>query len=140
MGIPGAPTDASPLVMVADDDEQVCEYMARALREAGYQVLVANDGLAAWGVVEGRAGALHLVVTDVTMPGLTGTQLAARIKQRFPRLPVLYVTGRELPPDAPDAPRLHKPFTPDVLAAHAHALIAGRYSSAGEAVPDRSSS
>lgn len=69
-------------------------------------------------------GALHLVVTDVNMPGLTGTQLAARIKRRWPGLPVLYVTGQDLPPDAPDAPRLHKPFTPDVLAAQARALIA----------------
>lgn len=99
--------------------------MARVLRDAGYHVLVAHDGLAAWGVVESRGGgALHLVVTDVNMPGLTGTQLAARIKRRWPGLPVLYVTGQDLPPDAPDAPRLHKPFTPDVLAAQARALIA----------------
>ena len=124
MGSPGAPTDPGPLVLVADDDEQVCEYMARVLRDAGYHVLVAHDGLAAWGIVESRAGALHLVVTDVNMPGLTGTELAARIKQRWPRLPVLYVTGREVPRDAPHAPHLHKPFTPEVLTAQARALIA----------------
>ena len=124
MDSPGAPTGPGPLVMVVDDDEQACEYMARVLRDDGYHVLVAHDGLAAWRVVESRAGALHLVVTDVSMPGLTGTELAARIRQRWPRLPVLYVSGRELPPHAPDAPRLQKPFTPEVLAAQARALIA----------------
>jgi CheY-like chemotaxis protein len=124
MDSPGVPPQPGPLVLVVDDDERVCEYMARVLRDDGYHVLVAHDGLAAWGVVESRAGALHLVVTDVTMPGLTGTQLAARLKQRWPRLPVLYVTGRELPTDAPVAPHLRKPFEPEVLAAQARALIA----------------
>jgi CheY-like chemotaxis protein len=124
MESPGAPAVAGPLVLVVDDDELVCEYMARALRNDGHHVLVAHDVLAAWEVVESRAGALHLVVTDVNMPGLSGIELVARIKQRWPRLPVLYVTGRELPPDAPDAPRLRKPFTPAVLAAQARALMA----------------
>ena len=120
-----APQTASrPVVLVVDDDEQMRGYMARVLSDAGHHVLVAHDGLEALAIIESCGGALHLVVTDVNMPRVSGTELAARIKQRWPGLPVLYVTGRELPQDAPVAPRLHKPFLPDVLTARARALLA----------------
>jgi CheY-like chemotaxis protein len=115
------------VVLVVDDEEYVCEYMARILREAGYQVRVAHDGLQALGIVESYGGALDLVVTDVTMPRVTGTELAARIKQRWPGLPILYVTGRHLPEDAPAAPFLQKPFTPDALTSQARALLAASH-------------
>jgi CheY-like chemotaxis protein len=115
---------ARPLVLVVDDEEHVCNYMARILREAGYQVLTAHDGLQAWGIIESSAEAPDLLVTDVTMPHVTGPELVARTKKRWPRVPVLYVTGRYLSGDVPAAPLLQKPFTPDALASWARALLA----------------
>jgi CheY-like chemotaxis protein len=113
-----------PFVLVVDDQNQVRTLMARVLSEAGHVVMEAEDGLEALDIIESYAGALHLVVTDVTMPRVSGTELAAQIKQRWPRIPILYVSGRELPQGAPDAPRLNKPFLPDELTTQVRALLA----------------
>ena len=104
MGALAPQAPARLVVLVVDDEDLVRGYMARVLSEAGHHVIVAHDGLEALRVIESCAGALNLVVTDVNMPRVSGTELAAGIRLRWPALPVLYVSGRELPDDAPDAP------------------------------------
>jgi CheY-like chemotaxis protein len=123
MGSPARSDPQGALVLVVDDQEIVREFMARTLRDAGHTVLEAQDGWEALGLAESYDGTLQLVVTDVTMPRLTGTELVARIKARWPGLPVLYVSGGVVPQD-PATPLLKKPFTPDALIAQAKALLA----------------
>jgi two-component system cell cycle sensor histidine kinase/response regulator CckA len=127
MGSPGPQTLAHSVVLVVDDEDMVREYMARVLANAGHQVVVAHDGLEAWAIAETYGEGLQLVVTDVRMPGLTGTELAAHLKERWPSLPVLFVTGGAPSGDPTATPVLRKPFTGDALTAQVRALLATRH-------------
>ena len=103
------------VVLVVEDQPAVCRYMARALRDAGFRVLKAYDGEQAAAVLA-RFGskAVGLVVSDVSMPKMTGLELALLLERRWPDLPVLLVSGLGVPPGY-QGKVLPKPFTPDVL-------------------------
>ncbi|MGB8275790.1 MAG: ATP-binding protein, partial [Alphaproteobacteria bacterium] len=80
-------------VLVVEDDDGVRRFAARALREQGLTVLEAGDGLQALGVLE-REGPVDLLFTDVMMPGgMSGADLAAEARRRFPSLRVLFASG-----------------------------------------------
>ena len=92
------------------------------IRWGGYTVLVApraEDGVA---LAERHAGVIHLLVTDVIMPGISGRELAARITAARPDTRVLYVSGYTADVIAshgvlePGIAFLQKPFTSDALA------------------------
>ncbi len=125
MGAAAPDGHTPPLVLVVDDEDALRAYMARVLTAAGNRVIVAHDGLEALGIAEVWSDALRLVVTDVNMPSVSGIELATRLRARWPSLPVLYVSGRDIPGDAPAAAFLHKPFTPAALADRAAALLSG---------------
>jgi CheY-like chemotaxis protein len=102
------------LVLVVDDEPVVRTYMLRALGEAGFEVVVAGEegeALALLGT--GEAPTARVVVSDWTMPGMSGVQLAGILAERWPWLPVLLVSGQE--PTGWAWPFLRKPFTPDQL-------------------------
>ena len=79
-------------VLVVDDEPDVRTLVAEILRGAGYLVLVAPDGDAALALLE-RSPRIDLLVTDVVMPVMSGTDLAARVEERAPGTPVLFVSG-----------------------------------------------
>jgi two-component system, cell cycle sensor histidine kinase and response regulator CckA len=79
-------------VLVVEDDAHVCAVTVRSLRAGGYRVLVAHGGHEALAIAE-REGPLHLLVTDVIMPGISGTDVAAALRRRQADLRVLYVSG-----------------------------------------------
>jgi DNA-binding NtrC family response regulator len=60
-------------------------------------------------------GQVHLVVSDVAMPGLSGDALAVTISERWPGLPVLLISAAPPPPTAETSPFLQKPSTPEAL-------------------------
>lgn len=69
------------------------------LQKAGYEVVTANSALSALDVLASRQ--IDLVLSDQLMPGQTGTELARQIKDRWPSLPVILISGvNEIPPDA----------------------------------------
>ncbi len=80
-------------VLVVEDDPQVREITLRSLRAGGYRVLAANGGCEALEVATREQAPLHLLVTDVIMPGLSGPEVAAELRRRQPDLRVLYVSG-----------------------------------------------
>ncbi len=91
-----APAPASggrETVLVVEDDPQVREVTLRALRAGGYRVLAASSGREALEVAAREEGPLHLLVTDVVMPGLNGRQLANELTRLRPTLRVLFVSG-----------------------------------------------
>ena len=83
---------STPRVLVVDDDEAVRSFVARALQDAGYDVVSASDGRAALRVVDGQAR-FDVCVLDVMMPGMTGDELGCQLRARDPDAKILYFTG-----------------------------------------------
>ena len=79
-------------VLIVDDEEPICRFVERVLREAGYKTSVAGDGVEALEVAA-KLESLDLLVTDVMMPKMMGDELARRMRQDQPSLKVLYLTG-----------------------------------------------
>jgi len=115
------------VVLLAEDDATVRAVAARALRAHGYTVLEAADGMEALAVARAQLGQIHLLVTDIVMPRMSGPELAATLRAERPSLEILYTTGyaADLPGGAvdPDVPMLEKPFTPDQLVSRARETL-----------------
>ncbi len=111
----------SETVLLAEDEDGVRALTRHILRNAGYTVLEAGDGVEAVAVAAGHAGPIHLLVTDVVMPGLGGREAAERIVAARPGTRVLYLSGYT--DDAvvrhgvlrSDMAFLRKPYTPTEL-------------------------
>ena len=80
-------------ILAVDDDRTVLSLMEQALRGAGYRVLLADGGWDAIRVYETSREPIHLLLTDVIMPDLTGPVVAERLRSRQPDLAVLFVSG-----------------------------------------------
>ncbi|HEU4954059.1 MAG TPA: response regulator [Gemmatimonadales bacterium] len=92
-------SDAVPVtqrVLVAEDDPVVRTMLQRLLRDAGFEVRTAKHGDEALGMALRASGEFDLVVTDVRMPVMDGLELARRLRERWPRLPVLYISGYDV--------------------------------------------
>jgi two-component system, cell cycle sensor histidine kinase and response regulator CckA len=83
----------SETVLIVEDEPVVRRLTVRALTERGYHVLEAGDGESALAVAREHNGDLHLLVTDVVMPGMNGKELADRLTAERPDLRVLYISG-----------------------------------------------
>ena len=120
----GAGPDAlggTETVLVVDDSEPVLSLTSRILSRAGYHVLTAPSGEWALSVAARHPSEIHLLVTDVMMPGMSGPELAQQLSTVRPSTRVLYMTGyqRAAPEGeagiSADAALIEKPFKPDAL-------------------------
>lgn len=80
-------------ILLVDDDADVRSAATTALREAGHHVVDAKSGSIAWDALLQASGRFDLIVADVVMPGMSGTELAAKAQLAWPELRVLFVTG-----------------------------------------------
>ena len=96
-------------VLVVDDEVLLRQFMARAMANDGYRVLEAANGVEALAWFGNGGSPIHLVITDILMPGMGGVELAAQLATRSPPPPVLFVTGDHDHSDLP-GPVLWKPF------------------------------
>jgi PAS domain S-box-containing protein len=109
-------------ILLVEDEPEVRSLARDLLEAAGYLVLEASDGEDALRVVEQREGPIHLLVTDVVMPRMSGPELAGLLVRARPELKVLYVSGyiaaeiADLGVLEPGVHFLPKPFTPVGLA------------------------
>lgn len=108
------------MILLVEDEKTVRKVIERLLRKLGYAVLSAQDAEEAIQIFEEREEELDLVLTDVVMPGLTGVEMAALLKERRPDMRFLFTSGytsKELGrnPKAPPEPFLPKPFSLDEL-------------------------
>jgi CheY-like chemotaxis protein len=109
-------------VLLAEDDASVREVVAQALSQKGYRVLRAPDGQTALEMARSSAEVIHLLVTDLVMPGMTGRALASALVAERRGVRVLYISGYT--DDAvvrkdvfeEGVPYLQKPFTSEALA------------------------
>jgi DNA-binding NtrC family response regulator len=85
--------EASETILLVEDDPQVRDVGRRVLERAGYTVLAVGDAEAAIAVTDRHPGHIHLLVTDVVLPRVSGRELAARLAIHRPAIKVLYVSG-----------------------------------------------
>ena len=114
------PSRADEVILLVDDDEAMRELLSESLRAAGYSVRPAASGSEALRLAEARDQPIHLLLTDVMMPRMSGTELAARLRESRPDVRVVYISGatrealrqRDL---TIDGPFLWKPFSAEEL-------------------------
>jgi two-component system cell cycle sensor histidine kinase/response regulator CckA len=82
--------------LVIDDNRSVRTFVERVLCEAGYETMSAKDGIAAQQLVL-NAGSPHIVITDESMPRMSGHEFARWLRERSPRVKVLFLTGHISP-------------------------------------------
>jgi len=80
-------------VLLCEDNDTVRELTRRALEARGYRVLATGSGEEAQRVALGHAAPIHLLATDVVLPGIRGPELAVALRQRRPELAVLFISG-----------------------------------------------
>jgi two-component system cell cycle sensor histidine kinase/response regulator CckA len=123
------PVLGTETVLVVEDQDQLRKMVGRILRSHGYRVLEAANAGQALLHSEGHAGPIHLMLTDVVLVGMTGFELAARIKAARPSIEVIFMSGyteptvadRRIPESA--GSYLPKPFSPDALAAKVREVL-----------------
>lgn len=118
------PVQHGETILVVDDEPGVRAVTAGFLRRAGYDVLESASGAEALSVIGDKPG-IALVVMDVMMPGMNGDEVARRLHEVRPELPVLFVTGYAdlaLLPEGVTV--LHKPYTRDALLGDVRAMLA----------------
>ena len=92
-GSPEPPRRGTETILLVEDDLAVRAIVNRALTNAGYTVLKAPRGREALELARNHPGPIDLLVTDVVMPVISGPELAARLAEARPGLPVLYISG-----------------------------------------------
>jgi PAS domain S-box-containing protein len=126
-------------ILLVEDDDMLRTLVRETMESAGYRILEASGPLEASAIAASRRGAIHLLITDVIMPGASGPDLAKELLSRSPGMKVLYMSGHS---DSAilrsglrrtEAAFLRKPFTPAALAAKVREVLedGGKTSHAG---------
>ena len=116
-------------VLLVEDDATVRRLLRQILHGAGYDVIEATDGFTALDVASRHAEAIPLLVTDITMPGMSGTELARQLSAARPDMKVLCISGYTdeavVHHGVIDSsmPFLQKPFTPTALLAKVREIL-----------------
>jgi two-component system, cell cycle sensor histidine kinase and response regulator CckA len=129
--------NGSETVLVVDDESGIRDLVRKVLETHGYRVLSAAHGIEALSIVGAYKAPIHLLITDISMPGMGGRELVRRLSEMRSTLPVLFVSGypdsshldTSIPQDARTF--LNKPFTPTTLTHKVRELLnhaAGRLS------------
>lgn len=91
--LPAGGFSGDETILLVEDDAPVREVARRALERAGYLVLAVSDAEAAVAAADRHPGHIHLLITDVVLPRMSGRELAARLAIHRPAIKVLYVSG-----------------------------------------------
>jgi CheY-like chemotaxis protein len=118
-------------VLLVEDDPGVRKIANRILSGRGYRVLEAAEGDEALNIVSQHQDTIHLLLSDVVLPGLSGRELAARIREQRPGIRVLFASGYtddvilQHLLEAGDEAVLQKPFTEADLSRKVRAVLDG---------------
>jgi signal transduction histidine kinase len=118
---PTAIPGGSETILVAEDEAGVRELACQFLRVKGYTVLEAEGGLDALAISLRHAGVIHLLLSDMVMPTMSGVELAVQLKATRPEMRVAFMSGYsefsrgDIGKEFPEAPVLQKPFSPASL-------------------------
>jgi len=131
--------------LVVEDSETLRNAMPRVLEQAKLNVLLASDGIEALELAERYRKPIHLLITDVMMPGLPGTEVARQLRETRPQMKILYMSGYsseilgEHSRPAIGYEFIQKPFKPrDLLKKIQALLVSEEFMAAGTVVYDDS--
>jgi two-component system cell cycle sensor histidine kinase/response regulator CckA len=124
-----APRGLGETVVLAEDEDGLRTLLSRVLTGSGYQVVAGRNGAEALEAARQRGGRVDLLLTDLVMPRMSGTELAEALSETQPGLKVLFMTGHtdggravERLVDG-DVELIHKPFTSEALLGHLRRLL-----------------
>ncbi|MGQ9486099.1 MAG: hybrid sensor histidine kinase/response regulator [Desulfosoma sp.] len=130
----GSPSEKAPrgtgLILLAEDDPAVREYLAMALRDAGYRVVEARNGMEAVEIFATTLEPIDCVVTDVVMPGMGGEEAVGLIRRTCGWIPAVFLSGYSermhgvAARSSPNTVYLEKPVRRSVLLRAVHELVA----------------
>jgi two-component system cell cycle sensor histidine kinase/response regulator CckA len=127
---PATTLTGTETILLVEDEPQIRRLAYEFLSESGYNVLASSDGRAALQILQERVVDVHLIVTDVIMPQMSGRELAERAREISPETKVLFMSGYTN--DAivrhgvldPGTWFIQKPFAPDALARKVREVLA----------------
>jgi two-component system cell cycle sensor histidine kinase/response regulator CckA len=120
-GSPPAAARSAQAILIVDDDASILSLLEQILSRHGYETLVAPDAVAALDVAARTSAPIALLLTDISLPGMTGAQLATALHESNPSLRIVYTSGFSVIPrdDSGSLPPhgllLRKPFTASQL-------------------------
>ena len=123
-----APRGLGETVVLAEDEGALRALLGRVLSGSGYQVISGRNGVEALEAVRSRGAPVDLLLTDIVMPRMTGTELAAALVSDQPGLKVLYMTGNadeaaSLGALGDGAELIQKPFSNEMLLGQLRRLL-----------------
>jgi signal transduction histidine kinase/CheY-like chemotaxis protein len=127
--MPAPVSGGSEILLVVEDEEGVRKFAVEVLKSRGYTVLSSEDAEAALALSERYANTIHLLVTDVVLPGMNGRELARRLKAIRPAMQVLFTSGYNRDVIAehgvlePGTAYLAKPYSTGELASKVRELL-----------------
>ena len=120
--VPDAVLAGEETILLVEDEEQIRVLAGIALQEAGYSTLIAANGQEALALARQHKGSIHLLLTDVIMPGMNGVKLSEEVDALYPAIKTLYISGYAdskltfpLLESTGRTAYLPKPFTPGLL-------------------------
>lgn len=115
----GKPLRGHETILLVEDDEAVRLLIREELRKLGYRIIEARNGIEACLVATPHMGKLRLLLTDIVMPGMSGTELARHLRVINPELRILFISGYEddigIKAGDTEVAYLEKPFTTETL-------------------------
>jgi DNA-binding response OmpR family regulator len=113
-------------ILVIEDDLDVLSMLIKHLKHFGYEVIIATDGMAGLKMLE--SGGYDLVITDIVMPYVSGVGVVTTLKEKYPQIPVIAITGYGKEPEAAAMEKkadlvLAKPVKMTVLVEHVTDLL-----------------
>jgi len=135
---PSPPACGSETILVVEDEEGVRALAGEIIRQRGYTVLEASGGVEALRICQQYQRTIHLMLTDVIMPQMSGAELAKAAAHLRPEMKVLFMSGHT--EDAivdhgvlnPGTAFLAKPFTADTLAIRLREVLSGTLGATSE--------
>jgi PAS domain S-box-containing protein len=124
-----APRGAGEVIYIVDDEDTVATFTKYALENKGYRAVTIDTATQCLEALRSNPGACSVLVTDQTMPGMTGTELAGKVREFAANLPIVVMSGYFLKIPPQDIERLGhvellgKPFTTDELAWMVHRAL-----------------
>jgi len=129
--VPRGSSRGQETILLVEDEDMVRQVTGDALASFGYKVISAATGPEAIAICEVEQEEIHLILTDVIMPGMNGPELVRRLEQQCPRAKVLFMSGYVGSDNSQDdfldqgAAFLAKPFGPDVLGEKVRSVLDG---------------